>query len=327
MPYRFKAGEDVPENIRRIVIEEIDFALGQLRIKEPKKRDEAIHEARKSVKKIRGVLKLMRPELGRVYRQENDALRDAGRKLSQLRDTGAILETFDGIVQKHSATLKKNGLSSIRKALEQHKQDKERSEDIGKIMSQTSSALSAARKRVPGWPLASNGFSALAAGLEDTYRRGRRAMREARSSDRPELFHEWRKRAKDHWYHVRLLESCWTEIMQAREASLHDLETWLGDDHNIVVLAQEIEDQPEHYGSGNDVALFLTLAQSQQKELRENALSLGERIYEGKPARFVTDIRNLWNAWQDQPDSMKEQQKLQRKSPGKNTARARQSAA
>jgi CHAD domain-containing protein len=325
--YRFKAGEDVPENIRRIVSEEIDFALEQLHIKEPKKRDEAIHEARKSVKKIRGVLKLIRPELGRVYRDENDALRDAGRKLSELRDAGAIIETFDSIVQKHSASLRKNGLSSIRKALGQSKQAKEHSENIAKVMSQASLALATIRKRVPDWPVASNGFFAVAAGLEDTYRRGRRAMRQARSDDRPELFHEWRKRAKDHWYHVRLLESCWTEIMQARESSLHDLETWLGDDHNIVVLAQQIQDQPEHYGNSQDVGLFLTLAQAQQKELRGNALSLGERIYEEKPARFVADIRNLWNAWQDQPDSMKQQQKLQRKSSGKNTARARQSAA
>ena len=63
LPYRFKAGETVPENIRRLVNEEVDFAIGELRGSSVEKRDEAIHEARKSIKKLRGVLKLIRSEL------------------------------------------------------------------------------------------------------------------------------------------------------------------------------------------------------------------------------------------------------------------------
>ncbi len=111
MPYRLKAGQSVPDNVRRIVTEEIDSAVQQLRARDTKKRDEAIHEARKSIKKIRGVLKLMRPELGRTYRTENEALRSMGAKLSELRDAGAMIETLDSLVENYSGKLQHGSLA------------------------------------------------------------------------------------------------------------------------------------------------------------------------------------------------------------------------
>ncbi len=310
MPYRLKAGENIPQNIRRIVCEEIDFAVEQLNGKKvAKKRDEAVHEARKSIKKVRGVLKLLRPELGSAYREQNSRLRDLGAKLSELRDAGAIIETFDGIVKDASP---KNGFPTIRRALEQNKKDKEQSENILAVMAATASNLAAVKGQVDQWPIPDKGFPSIRQGLRNTYRLGRRAMHQAQTKNRPELFHEWRKRAKEYWYHVRLLESCWTDVLTARENSLHDLETWLGDDHNIVVLLEQLQRQPERYGTAQDVDLFASLAQARQRELREQAISLGERLYEEKSKPFSKRIEGLWDAWQDQPDSMKERNKRER---------------
>ena len=61
MAYHLESGETVPEGIRRVIREEIESAAGQLAGKGDPNRDEAIHEARKSVKKIRGALRLVRP--------------------------------------------------------------------------------------------------------------------------------------------------------------------------------------------------------------------------------------------------------------------------
>jgi hypothetical protein len=51
MSYRLKAKESVPDGIRRIVREEIEGATNRLTNGNGAKRDEAIHEARKSIKK------------------------------------------------------------------------------------------------------------------------------------------------------------------------------------------------------------------------------------------------------------------------------------
>ena len=68
---------------------------------EEAERDTAIHEARKSMKKIRAALRLMRPELDAVYPAENTWFRDVGQQLSQFRDAGVMIETFDGLVAKY----------------------------------------------------------------------------------------------------------------------------------------------------------------------------------------------------------------------------------
>ncbi|MBV9499846.1 MAG: CHAD domain-containing protein, partial [Acidobacteriaceae bacterium] len=146
----------------------------------------------------------------------------------------------------------------------------------------------------------------------------------------PENYHYFRRRVKDHWYHVRLLESVWTEVMQAHEASLKKLETWLGDDHNLVVLCQQLHTEPEKFGDGNTAQLFTSLAEQYQKELRENATSFGERAYEQKPREFVNNMAKLWQDWQKQPDSAKiveqEQRQAAKKQPGHQASKASNTA-
>ncbi len=309
MPYRLKASESVSDGIKRIIIEELDSATEQLSNNHGNKRDEAIHEARKSVKKIRGALRLVQFDLGAAYRKENRRLRDLGRKLSDLRDAAAIIETFDTVIERHNDSLQKNTLNSIRQGLYKSKQQTEQNLEIGKVVEGAISALRATKKRVRAWPLNGGGFRVIAPGLKNTYRRGRRVMAIAQKDPAPENYHEWRKRVKDLWYQVRLLESLWAGVMQAHEASLKELETWLGDDHNLIVLREKLESNPEDYGDEKDIQLFLTLAGEYQKELREKAISLGQRIYKEKPRQFTKNIAKLWDAWQKQPDSMKQEQK------------------
>lgn len=322
MAYRLKAGESVPEGVRRVVLEEIDSAIKQLSRRGVGQRDEAIHEARKSIKKIRGVLRLIRPRLGPVYREENTRLRDIGRGLSEIRDAQAIIEVFDGVVDKYKDHLQSEALASIRQGLEKSKREMEQGTNVEHAVRAARATLRSLRGRVSQWPLESDGFQAIAAGLEGIYRRGRKAMSAARKKAKPEDFHEWRKRVKDHWYHVRLLESLWTDIMRTHEASLKELETWLGDDHNLVVLHEKLERQPQKFGEENAIQLFTTLADRHQEELRENAMSLGERIYEEKPRDFTRRMSNLWDAWRQQPDSIKEIQDEERKTIPKEPGQA-----
>jgi CHAD domain-containing protein len=311
MAYRFKAGETVPENVQRVVVEEIDSAMDQLG-KAAQNRDEAIHEARKSVKKIRGVLRLMRPELRQVYAEETKRFREIGHQLSDIRDAAARLEIFNCVVEKYKGTLQKNALTGIRHRLEQTKQEAEQSPETDKVVQIALGAFRSAARRVKAWPLKKDGFSAIAPGLRLTYRAGRAALRLVEKDGSAENFHYFRRRAKDHWYHVRLLESLWTEVMQAHEGSIKKLEQWLGDDHNLVVLREMVEDEPEKYGGEEEIRIFVSLADQEQKEMRQEAISMGQRVYEQKPRQFVTDMSKLWDAWLKQPDSMKDAQKQQR---------------
>src|SRR5438309_3253092 len=101
MLYHLKLSESVPGGIKRIVREELDSAVDQLREKPGGSTDKAIHESRKSVKKVRGAIRLVRAELGDTYRSENAALRNASGRLSELRNSTAIIEVFDGLRKQY----------------------------------------------------------------------------------------------------------------------------------------------------------------------------------------------------------------------------------
>ena len=94
----------------------------------------------------------------------------------------------------------------------------------------------AVRDRLPSWPLDDLGFDDLAPGFRRAYRRGRKAMRALDHAPSDEGFHEWRKRVKDHRYHLELLRDLWPAQMKARRGEVKALGELLGDEHDLTVL-------------------------------------------------------------------------------------------
>lgn len=299
MAYRLERDESVVAGLKRVVRDEMDSAATQLADNKRTSRDEAIHEARKSIKKVRALLRLMRGELGDTYAAENTHLRDVARRLSEFRDALVIIETFDDLKQKFKDEAV-NKLQSVRAGLTKRKNEASR-EDIRIVLDEGAAALRKSAKRVKIWPLETDGYAAIGPGLERTYLAGRKALAAVRNEPTPLNFHELRKRVKDHWYHLRLLEDLWTDVMIAYEKSLKNLETWLGTDHNLAVLREKIVAEPAFYGTQKVIDQTLDLIDKYQKELRDSSLSLAERIYEENPREFRRRMRHLWDTWRNEP--------------------------
>ncbi len=297
MAYRLEREEAVSTGLKRVVREQIESAGDYLSGKKRSTRDEAIHTARKSIKKVRATLRLARRDMGES-RAEHARLRDTAARISEFRDALVVIATFDELKKKYRDEAGGAKLRSIRAGLVRRKREAGREEDTGPVVKAAAEALQKTLKRAEKWHLKSGGFAAIGPGLEETYRAGRRALAAVRKGRSAEKLHQLRKRVKDHWYHVRLLEGLWAEMMDAYEKSLKDLEDWLGEDHNLTVLRDKITAEPGFYGKQQDIALAFDLISRYQKELREKALPLAERIYEEKPREFTRRIKRLWNIWQ-----------------------------
>lgn len=302
MAYRFQAGKPVLNEIRRLVREELKSAGNQLSGGSEDGREQAIHEARKSLKKIRAVLRLVRAQIGDTYTVENVRMRDAGRRMSVYRDADVMIETFDHVLEKYRVRLGEETLEAARQHLVDERDRQVQDTQIEPLLRDITAELRRSEKRIAGWRLTEHGFDAIEPGLERSYRSGRKAMALAQKHPRDENYHEWRKRAKDLWYHVRLLEDMWTDILQAYEHSLKNLQEWLGDDHNLVVLRDRVLNDPRAFGTAAQTDLLLGLISEYQNELRAESLDLGRRIYEEKPRDFLARMRGLWRAWQSAPE-------------------------
>jgi CHAD domain-containing protein len=282
--YRIKPKESLSEGIPRIARGRIDNAIDELRGKTESTAEEAVHEARKDLKKLRALLRLTRGELGESsFARENTCFRDAGRELAAARDSDVMLDTLKALDVPAELGW------DLRKAIQAHRT---RNGDGGRRAAAAGAVamLREARGRVDDWPLERDSFAALSEGLERTYRRGRRDLKAVRANPSVEGLHEWRKRVKELWYHHTLLRPLWPPVMQAVGDQAHELADRLGDDHDLVVLAEWIS---EHTDAD---AEFFEAVDRRRAELQADAMTLGARLYADKPSAYVRRLRRLWEA-------------------------------
>jgi CHAD domain-containing protein len=282
--YRLESGESALEGIARIALGRIDHAIDSLRGKTDSTPVEAVHEARKDMKKLRALLRLVRGELGeQVFRRESTCFRDAARELAGVRDADVMLETLEGLGLPAALTWE------LRKALQAH-QSRDGGDGRGEAATRVVSILKEARKRVEQWPLERDSFAAFAEGLERSYRRGRRDLEAVLAEPTVEALHEWRKRVKELWYHHTLLRPAWPAVMEAVGNEAHELADRLGDDHDLAVLAEWAR---EHTGAG---AELFEAVDRRRAGLQAEALALGARLYAEKPSAYVERLKRLWQA-------------------------------
>ncbi|HKN40971.1 MAG TPA: CHAD domain-containing protein [Acidimicrobiia bacterium] len=99
MTFTLDPAKPIPKAVRKATEKQLRKIVAALTGQAGLDPDEAAHDARKRAKKLRALLRLVRPELGDdVYRRENRALRDAARRLSPVRDAWVLVETLDGLV-------------------------------------------------------------------------------------------------------------------------------------------------------------------------------------------------------------------------------------
>src|SRR5690349_17569591 len=108
MPFRLKGPEETGPSLRagfagelKRLVRLVASAAGT----SAARRDDTVHEVRKSLKRLRALLRLLRHSLGRdEYRRENLALRDAARPLAVVRDAKVFVGTIQGLARGRSPT-------------------------------------------------------------------------------------------------------------------------------------------------------------------------------------------------------------------------------
>lgn len=287
----------VANEVRRVAARQRDRALSDLRGED---HDVAVHDARRRIKELRALVKLIRPAAPHVFDRENPVLRDAGRRLSEVRDAAAKVEALDRLIAAFPDELTEAG-GHVRAGLERRRSDIDPAA-LDQAMAQTRHDLEAIHAGIDIWELPDDGFDTISPGLHRSYRRARRRTRDADADNTTAAFHEWRKRVKDHRYQVAYLRPCSPKPMRDRERALHALTDLIGDDHDLALLRDVIGKEPHPYG-GDDVAATVVARVDQQRAwLQREARALGSRCFAEAPRRFVDRLRADFHAHQSTRD-------------------------
>ncbi|GGC88963.1 CHAD domain-containing protein [Halopseudomonas salina] len=294
MAYRIKPRKSATKQVRRVALERLHKARKALMLP-PQDRARGIHQARKRLKEVRALIRLVRKPLGETFKEENRRFRNINRKLSSMRDAGALIEIWDILADAEPERFASQEKRDVRQRLVVRGQDGGQTvEESHQILNEVIEDLAKAEDAVAAWPAKGETFALVSDGLKRTTADGRRALEAACDSVSDDRLHDWRKRVKDHWYHTRLLKSAWPAALDARTAMLKDLADLLGQDHDLSMLQTMLDKEPTLFGSAQQREELLEIAGKRRDELQHSAFRLGLRLYAESPAALCKRWGRYW---------------------------------
>lgn len=243
-----------------------------------------VHDLRKTIKKLRAALRLVRSGMPDVQAAENVILRDAGRALSGQRDGAVRLHTFVRLIGDQPPV----EMAALAAHLTAGAQAASMPAPPG--LRQT---LADMLERVDDWRLKGSDRRIMKEGLAETRTRTRRLMQAAREDTTSHAMHEWRKRAKDHWYQARLLTPVWPEMMKPISSAAGRLGEALGDHHDLDMLLTHVAELPTDLVPAEVFEDLATRAADARHALEAQAFGLGARLFAGDP----DEMADLWIRW------------------------------
>jgi len=282
MAFRLKRKETLAAAFSRIAGEELAAAIAA--IQQPE--GAGVHDARKTFKRLRALLRLFASGLEKEAAADADRLlRNAGRQLATIRDAQVKLTGFDALVRHRSA----GPLAPLRDALSS-RLDLAISREEPKLPA----LLTRLRKLTRHFPpiAADAGWSVLRRGLKRAYRRARDAHAEARAEMSLEAFHTWRRRCKDYEVQLQILRKAGGDEVARQLRKLARLNAALGDDRDLSALDEALATT----GGRPREKLTRRIAR-QRRKLQRRAFDLANEIFFPKPTDIVADLGRAWKKW------------------------------
>lgn len=296
MNFKISTNEQINNAVKRIGIELLDDSISRLQ-NINLTFDDSIHETRKNFKKMRGLIRLVRFELGsNLYKKENVLFRDTGRILSGIRDAAVMVETVDLLRKKYPKEISREDYKQLRKNLSlrarriraQFKKNQQLIEAIIKILTKHKDEF---RKL----PLRKKSFKQIVPGSKLVYERGQNALAAAKKYPSAENYHEWRKRVKYLWYHTRILEEAWPDYMNILSNKLSELSDVLGLEHDLAELRKLLLRETSLFENKEAQTKLFNLIGQERLLLQANAKAIAPYIYSEPSDNFTSRLEAYWN--------------------------------
>ena len=209
--FRYRLKYDSPEELKRVLSEQSD-KICLLCLADEQDPHARIHDIRKSFKRIRAILKLIRNHVNNDdYKRLNREFRDAARAYSDIRDHEVFVETWQQLMTPSSLRKEKSlmeetagYLSEIRDTFsEQYLHENQLFQDTVRTLKSIDPAIASL-------DLKDNRLAAWLPGLQDMYAEGKSWLEQVRQDPENKLNeHEWRKKVVNLKYQTFLLYEIW----------------------------------------------------------------------------------------------------------------------
>jgi len=282
--------ESLQDGLVRVVDKLIE-SLPEQSEKSASDRGDEIHSFRTTIKRLRALLRLIRPATGEpFFRRENDRLRNAARSLSMARDADVARTTLSEMPVSEETEH-----SAIAAALSGLEQQPAVEPDLNQVVERVRRALGQTQRNLHRLDLTGTEREVIEAGLHEVYRQSRKRMHVAFENGQDEAFHRWRIRVKNLYYELQFLQPVWPQRLGKMVSRLAQLQDKIGLDHDVAVLKALLRKTPDAFGGTEKVEVLLKRLDKKSRELRGAAKPLGRRVLEETPGRFVRKMGQRWS--------------------------------
>ena len=277
MAFRLKVREPLREGLKRVFCEEIDSALHMCQ-HPAKERGVTVHEVRKHLKKLRAAIRLAIGAVGKnCHAEEDRCVRNIGRLVSDLRDAQVRLQTFIQLRDKAAKNSERQLFPLTGELLLLERESF--SAAFAGWQKEAIPQLENVKARLMAWPLDGLTWKQICNAVCKIYRRGQRALAKVIDDPEPEDFHAWRKRVKDVWYELRILQPLNRTVLEEMAHDAELLGELLGSEHDLNFLWARLEKESADEALADELAQLQKMITKRCKRLRRDVLELGRRFY------------------------------------------------
>jgi CHAD domain-containing protein len=292
MSYELRQDETVGDGVQRIICHQIEAAICASTAKQNGK-SSPVHETRKHLKKARAALRLAAGEMDRdVWKCEDRCLQRVGRLISDVRDAEVRLQTVRQL--REFARGKKRSFRETEELL---------AFELDSFLAafsewpeEAKDRLTQVLDRLRAWPLDDLRCKQMRKSVQMTYKRGRKALKAAIEKTSTKNLHTFRKRAKELWYQLRILQPLAAAVFKELNDELKTIGQYLGQIHDLAFVAERVASMGSARKQGDRI--LNALIDSREKELEQTAIALGERFYAERPRQFARRVARYFSEWE-----------------------------
>jgi CHAD domain-containing protein len=261
----------------------------------------AIHEVRRTFKKNRSLLKLIRDSMGySMYFRENEQMRDLHRMLSPARDADVLYELLSELPEKDPGL---QGQAWYHKTLElsASRRDRERDRLIrDRVPSKISRGARQCIDRQVYYLPEGEGFTLIEDGIRRIYRQGKASMKDAMVPDAEAArVHLFRRKSKYLQYQITYLKPLFPELLKPTSKTLKKLTDSLGAYNDYSQALKQLPGLLTGIKISQDKMQELLLGiRAEMRLLQVETECLSQKLYAEKTGRFTSRMRSYWEQFE-----------------------------
>jgi hypothetical protein len=230
-----------------------------------------VHEARKGIKKLRALLRLVRRRLDdRQYKKQMTQLREMARTLAPVRDAGVQQQTLRKFHRSFRRRLAERALARWENFSAER--NNEQFEVLTKYRKGWAARCASVLDGVEEWHLKGFASQHLRPGLKKSLKRFAKGYQKARRSPTVAALHEWRKRTKNLFFQLKFFNQR-PKSVKRLASRLNELGETLGDDHDLALLERTARQLDPRLWQG-----IQQVTRKRRAKLQQSAFKLGRKL-------------------------------------------------